>query len=52
MYMIIPVIKKVNEFPPWAFDIEVSEADMYDKDISELIIEDDDEDDEFLNTEG
>ena len=33
------------------FDIEVSEEDMCEEDISELIIDDDDEDDEFLDRE-
>ena len=35
------------------FDVEVSEGDMCEEDISELIIiDDDDEDDEFLDIEG
>ena len=33
------------------FDVGVSEEDMSEEDISELIIEDDDEDDEFLDIE-
>ena len=44
-------VGQLDEVGSDPFDIEVSEEDMCEKGISELIIDDDDEDDEFLDIE-